>query len=495
MSIPVLMRDDGTHAPTDYDKACVLSGQYAAAFVRETSLTGVELVCRTPESSELSEFIVAETAVRRLLQWLNPSKASGPDLIHPKLLHELATELSGPLTIVFRKSLASCALPSEWKEAVICPIFKHGDRGLPANYRPVSLTSVVVKLLEKLVRDSLESHLNIFNLLSNVQHGFRKGFSCLTNLLVARENWADAVDNGHTLDVLFVDFSKAFDKEPHLRLVQKLSSYGVSGRALHWVTAFLEGREQCVRVGRGLSFRQSVLSGVPQGSVLGPLLFSIYVNDLPAELEVPSLLFADDLKLWNIVDVPGGSEAIQRALDKLWDWSTLWLLPINQAKCSVLRIGGGCPPAKYLVGGVELPRVSSQVDLGVIHSSALHSGDNWKKAASRGFRMLWLIRRSFGVLTGGIFTRLFSAFVRPHLEYCVRACPPCLVMGKMELERVLRVGTRLVEGVRGRTYPERLLSLGMHSMHFRRLRGDLILTYRILTGKVGPDLSWLFSPA
>ncbi|CAH8665379.1 unnamed protein product [Dicrocoelium dendriticum] len=119
MSIPVLMRDDGTHAHTDYDKACVLSGQYAAAFVRETSLTGVELVCRTPEGSELSEFIVAETAVRRLLQGPNPSKASGPDLIRPKLLHELAAELSGPLAIVFQKSLDSCALPSEWKEAVI----------------------------------------------------------------------------------------------------------------------------------------------------------------------------------------------------------------------------------------------------------------------------------------------------------------------------------------------------------------------------------------
>ncbi|CAH8449918.1 unnamed protein product [Dicrocoelium dendriticum] len=494
-SIPALLRADGTHGHTDYDNACILSEQYTGVFSHEASLPQVELVTKVPEDSCLTEISITETQVFRLLQGLNPSKASGPDSIHPKLMHELAAELSGPLTCMFTISLDSCALPSEWKKAIICPIFKGGDRVLPANYRPVSLTSVVVKLFEKLVRDSVENHLIKFNLLSAAQHGFRKGFSCLTNLLVARESWAEAVDNGHAIDVLFVDFSKAFDTVPHQRLSLKLRSYGISGAALKWVSAFLEGREQCVRVGRSLSLRQAVLSGVPQGSVLGPLLFAIYVNDLPEELGVPSLLFADDLKLWNIVDIPGGSEALQSALDRLWDWSTLWLMPINQAKCSVLRIGGASPPTRYVVGGSELPVVIQQVDLGITHTSLLHSGENWRKAACRGFRMMWFIRRSFGVLTANIFVKLFSAFVRPHLEYCIQACPPCLVRDKMELERVLRVGTRLVQGLRGQTYPERLLSLGMYSMHYRRIRGDLILTYRILTGKIGPNLSWLFSPA
>ncbi|CAH8637179.1 unnamed protein product [Dicrocoelium dendriticum] len=495
LSIPALLRADGTPAQTDYDKACILSDQYTGVFARETSLPQVELVSRVPEDSCLAEFSITETQVFELLQGINPSKASGPDSIHPKLLHELATELSGPLTCVFSISLDSCSLPSEWKEAIICPIFKGGDSALPANYRPVSLTSVVVKLFEKLIRDSVENHLNRFNLLNVAQHGFRKGFSCQTNLLVARESWAEAVDSGHAVDVLFVDFSKAFDTVPHLRLSLKLRSYGISGRALQWVSAFLEGREQCVRVGRSLSLRQAVLSGVPQGSVLGPLLFAIYVNDLPGELGVSSLMFADDLKLWNIVDIPGGPEAIQRALDRLWEWSILWLMPINRAKCSVLRIGAANPATRYVVGGGELPVVTQQVDLGVVHASALHSGDNWKKAACRGFRMMWFIRRSFGILTGNLFVKLFSAFVRPHLEYCIQACPPCLNRDKMDLERVLRVGTRLVQGLRGQTYPERLLSLGMYSMHYRRIRGDLILTYRILTGKIGPDLSGLFSPA
>ncbi|CAH8658828.1 unnamed protein product [Dicrocoelium dendriticum] len=493
--IPPLLRGDGTHAYSDYDKACVLGKQYSSVFVRETNTPCKELVPRVPEDCCLDEIPVTESQVLRLLKEVNPTKASGPDSVHPKLLHELAGELSGPLTCVFQKSLNSCILPTEWKEAVVCPIFKCGDKDLPANYRPVSLTSVVVKLLEKLVRDTVENHLSRFNLLSVEQHGFRKGFSCQTNLLVARECWAEAVDSGHAVDVVFIDFAKAFDTVPHSRLSLKLRSYGIAGRALQWVSAFLDGREQCIRVGSSLSFRQAVLSGVPQGSVLGPLLFSVYVNDLPEELEVQSLLFADDLKLWNIVDIPGGPMALQRALDKLWEWSVLWLLPINRAKCSVLRIGASDSSTSYVLDGTVLPHVTHQVDLGVVHCSTLHSGDNWKKAASKGFRMLWFIRRSFGTLTADVFVKLFSAFVRPHLEYCVQACPPCLVRDKMALERVLRVGTRLVKGLRGQTYPERLLSLGMQSMHYRRIRGDLILTYRILTGKVGPDLSMLFSPA
>ncbi|CAI2738131.1 unnamed protein product, partial [Dicrocoelium dendriticum] len=185
--IPTLMRADGTRAYADSDKARVLGEQYAGAFVREAALTSVELAPRVPEGSYLAEFTVVETQVLKLLQELNPSKAAGPDSVHPKLLHELAVELSGSLTMVFQKSLDICTLPSEWKEAVICTIFKSDDRSLSANYRPVSLTSVVVKLLENLVRDSLQGHLNRFDLLSTAQHGFRKGFSCLTNLLVARE--------------------------------------------------------------------------------------------------------------------------------------------------------------------------------------------------------------------------------------------------------------------------------------------------------------------
>ncbi|CAH8641175.1 unnamed protein product [Dicrocoelium dendriticum] len=492
--IPVLFGPDGTAVVTDHEKACLLGEQYAGVYVRESQPPHISLQAKVPEGSHLEEVSITEAQVLRLLRQLNPSKAAGGDAIHPKLLYELADELCSPITHLFVKSLRGCSLPKDWKEAIVCPIFKKGDKHLPDNYRPVSLTSVLVKLLEKLVRDALEGHLKAFDLLNPSQHGFRKGYSCLTNLLTAREHWAEAVDCGKAVDVLFIDFSKAFDTVPHSRLLYKLNSFGISGPVLRWISAFLIGREMCVRVGSSLSFRQCVLSGVPQGSVLGPLLFTLYVNDLPDELGVPSLMFADDLKLWFTIEEPIGPLTLQGALDRLWDWSILWQLPVNLGKCSVLRVGPNDPPTRYLLGGNEVPRVQLQSDLGVLLSSDFKSSEHWKTAARKGFNMLWMIRRSFGIMTTDMFVRLFSAFVRPHLEYCVQACPPCLVRDKMAVERVLRSGTKMVYDLKKLTYPERLRKLDMFSMYYRRLRGDLVLTYRILMGQIGPDLTGLFRP-
>ncbi|CAH8621421.1 unnamed protein product [Dicrocoelium dendriticum] len=186
----------------------------------------VELVTEVPEDSCLTEISITEIQIFGLLQGLNPSKAFDPDSIHPKLVHKLTAELSEPLTCVFTISLDSCALPSEWKKAIKCLIFKGGVRALSADYRPISLTSVVVKLFEKLVRDSGVNHLIKFNFLSAAQHGFRKRFSCLANLLVARE----AVDNVYAIDLLFVDFSKAFDTLPHQRLIEIEIVWGIRSR-------------------------------------------------------------------------------------------------------------------------------------------------------------------------------------------------------------------------------------------------------------------------
>ncbi|CAH8556906.1 unnamed protein product, partial [Dicrocoelium dendriticum] len=493
-SIPVLLGSDGATATTDHEKACLLSAQYAGTFVQDEQLPHLDLAMTVPQDSCLTHVTISEAKVLHLLQALNPANSAGMDDIHPKLLYELASELCGPVTRLFQLSLRSCSFPKDWKDAIVCPIFKKGDKHL-ANYRPVSLTSVLVKVLEKLVSDVLEDHLREYGLLSPLQHGFRKGHSCMTNLLVARECWADALDRGHAVDVVFIDFSKAFDTVSHSLLSLKLRSYGISGGVLKWITTFLEGREMCVRVGSSLSFRQSVLSGVPQGSVLGPLLFSLYVNELPELLEVPSLMFADDLKFWHIVSDFDGPQTLQRALDKLWDWAALWQLPINYAKCSILRVGPNSPQTRYFLGGNELHHVTQLVDLGVTLSSELKSSENWRKATCKGFRMLWMIRRAFETITGAMFVRLFSAFVRPYLEYCIQACPPCLVRDRMSVERMLRVGTKLVHGLRNHSYPKRLLALGMFSMHYRQHQGDLVLTYRILTGKIGPDLSGLFQPA
>jgi len=190
--------------------------------------------------------------------------------------------------------------------------------------------------MEKIVKKALLKHLESNGLLTEKQHGFVPNRSCVTNMLIFMDSLTEAHDNGHISDVVFFDFAKAFDKVPHRPLLQKLVAYGIDGQILKWISSFLLGRSFQVRVGSVLSDPHSISSGVPQGSVLGPILFLIYVNDLPEVLFSPSLLYADDLKVWTSCD----ASALQIDLDAIQRWSTDWSLPINPQKCRHMSFGG-----------------------------------------------------------------------------------------------------------------------------------------------------------
>ena len=201
-----------------------------------------------------------------------------------------------PLNILFSKSLNTGIVPDNWKKGLVVPIHKKGSRKLASNYRPITLTSVIGKVLESIVRDVLLQHFSSYNLLSNYQHGFIPGRSCVTQLLCVLDDWTRAMFEGHNTDVIYFDFSKAFDTVPHKRLIHKLKAYGINGKLLVWLQDFLSDRQQRVIVNSTFSSWRPVTSGVPQGSILGPLLFSIYVNDLPSIVSSILFLFADDLK-------------------------------------------------------------------------------------------------------------------------------------------------------------------------------------------------------
>ena len=179
------------------------------------------------------------------------------------------------------------------------PIHKKGAKVIPGNYRPVSLTSVVGKMMESIVRDSLVDHMMSHNLFCDAQHGFVPGRSCMTQLLVTLELWSELLDSGAPIDVIYLDFRKAFDTVPHQRLIRKLKAYGITGKLLNWISDFLSGREQRVVVNGNLSSWASILSGIPQGSVLGPILFVVFINDLPDVVRSSVKIFADDTKLFH----------------------------------------------------------------------------------------------------------------------------------------------------------------------------------------------------
>ena len=267
---------------TAQDMAEIFAVQYAETYAPD--LEPIPVIDDKASNPWLDDDI-SPNEVKEFLHILNFNKSPGPDGIHPLVLKELADVIAMPLTVLFNMSIQCGKLPSEWKTAVIKPMYKSGSRSLPVNYRPVSLTCIACKILERVIVKRMQKHLESNSLLQSGQHGFRPKRSCTTNLLVARESWAEARSNGKDVDVIYIDLSKAFDKVPHQRLLQKLAAYGIAGNTLRWTADFLTGRTFKVGVDSVTPEPKLVNSGVPQGSVLGPTLYLIYVIDLLANME------------------------------------------------------------------------------------------------------------------------------------------------------------------------------------------------------------------
>ena len=290
-------------------------------------------------SNELSDIAVTKQEVEKKLLKLNTSKAPGDDQIHPKILKENAEIISDFLSILFTKSLVKGQLPSDWKAAVVVPLHKKGNKKKTENYRPVSLTSIVCKILESIIRDKLLWHMDTNNLFTIHQHGFRNSRSCVTQLLEVLEDWTEILDEGSCLDCIYLDFSKAFDTVPHQRLLNKLHNYGIRGKVRTWIENFLENRSQSVKIGNTRSVKANVISGIPQGSILGPILFLIFINDLPEVVQSTVKLFADDTKIYSRVNSQDEHNKLQGDLDNLATWSDTWQLKFNAQKCKSMHLG------------------------------------------------------------------------------------------------------------------------------------------------------------
>ena len=276
-------------------KAEALNAQFQSVFTRESDFN---IDPPSQIAPSLPEISISTRGVEKLLRQLKPGKASGPDNISPRVLKELADVIADPLARVFRKSLHKGTVPSDWKHANVAPIYKKGEKYDPANYRPVSPTCVASKLMEHIVCSSLMSHASNHGLLYKLQHRFRDQRSCETQLLEFIQDVTNSMQQGTQTDVCILDFSKAFDKVGHLRLLEKLKWYGIGGDVNNWIKSFLSNRTQSVVVEGTAAEKAPVLSGVPQGSVLGPCLFLYYINDIAEDLSSTTRLFADDTMIY-----------------------------------------------------------------------------------------------------------------------------------------------------------------------------------------------------
>ena len=438
-----------------------------------------------------------EEDVSKKLHSLNPYKSCGPDGLHSRLLKELADQIAGPISAFFNQTLERRKLPDDWKKANISSIFKKGSKNIPANYRPISLTSILCKLMESFVRDHLMNHLLENNLLTTKQHGFITGRSTVTQLLKYLDKCARAVAVGRVVDAIYLDFEKAFDTVPHRRLLEKLKAYGINGDVLEWVKDYLSNRTQIVSVNGTESDLGLVLSGVPQGTVLGPLLFVVYINDMLDTVSSDALLFADDTKIYRQVCSKEDALELQNDIKRLEEWTKRWLLRFNADKCHVLSIGkleNILHTQRYQIGGKELEHVFEEKDLGVLVDSDLNFEEHMASKIKKANQIVGLIRRSFTYLDAKSFVKLYTALVRPHLEYAQCVWSPRLKKHQNMLERVQERATKLVDHMNGIDYSERLKILNLPTLSFRRFRGDMIEMYKHFQKSTGPSSLILSSP-
>ena len=394
----------------------------------------------------MPEIKVTVSGVEKLLKNLQPHKASGPDDVPARVLKECATSISPILQKIYQKSLSTGNLPEDWLNANVTPIYKKGDRTKPSNYRPISLTCIACKQLEHILHSNIMNHLEKFSLLNNRQHGFRSGRSCETQLAGLVNDLAQILDSRSQIDLCIMDFSKAFDMVPHQRLLSKLDHLGIRGDIKKWIEGFLTKRHQKVIIDGKSSSNSLVNSGVPQGTVLGPLLFLAYINDLPDSVSSDVRLFADDLILYREIVSPQDSEKLQQDIDSLCKWESTWQMKFNSSKCFIMRMTHKKKPIQYQykLWDTVLQEVDHHPYLGVELSKNLTWAKHINQTAMKSNKMLGLLRRNLGTCTQSTKDIAYKTLVRPRLEYCSAIWDPHQKVHIDNLEKVQRRAARFV---------------------------------------------------
>ena len=485
-----LLNKNNEFTDSSYEMANILSGQYASVF----SVPSDEHRSREIDNSIpiLDDIDFTEKDIIDAIDELRNNSASGPEGLAAILLKKCKESLSQPLYSLWRDCLDRGITPSKLKEAHIIPVHKGGSQSVPSNYRPIALTSHLIKIFEKVVRNNLVHFLEKNNLFNKNQHGFRHHRSCLSQLLDYHDKIISLMEAGLNVDSVYLDFSKAFDKVDHQIVLAKLSHIGIRGKLLLWIESFLTSRTQYVIVNGVLSNQCPVVSGVPQGSVLGPLLFLVLLSDIDSNI-ISSFLasFADDTRIWKGVAGVNDASALQRDLEIVYQWAEDNNMSFNNLKFECLRFGPDLTlkaTTNYTSPSGTIIDMKEHVrDLGVTMSSDGTFSEHIQKICLSARNMCSWILRTFSDRSTELMLITWKSLVLPILDYCSQLwCP--LKKGDIQLiEDVQKAFTRKIPH-KGQDYWDRLRTLRLYSLERRRERYRIIYIWKMLEN-LAPNLN------
>ena len=443
-SIPTL-KVDGEEISETEQKADIMNKYFTTVFTKENYEDMPTLP--NPKHTTMPPIHIEEKGVLKQLLSLNANKATGPDKISTIILKNYAPNIAPILSKLFQKTLDKSKVPEDWKQANITPIYKKGSRKDPQNYRPVSLTSVPSKILEHIIASNIMDHLDKHNILYEYQHGFRSKRSCETQLIMTIQDLAESLNKKKQIDMIILDFAKAFDKVPHNRLIAKLSHYGLHTNVINWIKDFLSDRKQRVMIDGKQSSNRDVTSGVPQGTVLGPILFLIFINDIPLKIISRIRLFADDCLLYR--EIPTGhtdqQQILQNDLTELCNWADTWQMQFNVSKCHSMQITN-CKPMEhtYTMHNKNLEQVKHHPYLGVELDDKLSWNDHINNITSKGNRVLNMLQRNMHSCPKTVKEKVYRTLVRPIIEYCSPIWDPHKTNQIKKIEKIQHKAARFV---------------------------------------------------
>ena len=484
-NLPNTMSYNGESTSNVLDMANFLADFFASVYSDKNNDINE---CIAPNSISIGNIEINEIDIFNGILNLKNNLSSGTDDVSVLFLKNCKYILSHILSIIFNKSLLSGTFPDFWKISYITPLHKSGNKSDVTNYRAISKFSLISKLLEMIVSNKITP--KIQGILAESQHGFVKGRSTVTNLLVYEQALIESLEAKHQIDSIYTDFKKAFDKVIHGILIKKLESLGIFGNLLKWFNDYLTGRTQYVKIKNVVSKEIKVLSGVPQGGHLSPLLFNVYVNDIQSVLRNSEVIlsYADDLKFFSTITSVDDCEKIQEDLNNLHGWCNDNGMELNVNKCKVMQFYRKKETTQfnYQVNDVNLEKVNVIKDLGVYFDREMSFNDHIDYITNKALKMLGFLKRTLRDFNDiGCFKALYFSYIRSSLEYACQIWSPYYKINVECLERVQKrflrfVGYKLGINVDQINYRELMKSLNIFPLEQRRNFIDICTLYKIV---------------